>query len=55
MAAHGAPYVAQLAPNKWPIMAKGFQKALETEGLVLSILFQLVLLNGSLTQKIQSM
>ena len=32
MAAHGAPYVAQLAPNKWKIMAKGFQKALETEG-----------------------
>ncbi len=32
MAAHGAPYVAQLAPNKWKIMAKGFQKSLETEG-----------------------
>jgi pyruvate ferredoxin oxidoreductase beta subunit len=32
MAAHGAPYVAQLAPNKWKSMAKGFQKALETEG-----------------------
>ncbi len=32
MAAHGAPYVAQLSPNKWKIMAKGFQKALETEG-----------------------
>jgi pyruvate ferredoxin oxidoreductase beta subunit len=32
MAAHGAPYVAQLAPNKWKIMAKGFQKALDTEG-----------------------
>ena len=32
MAAHGAPYVAQLAPNKWKIMAKGFQKALNTEG-----------------------
>ena len=25
-------YVAQLAPNKWKMMAKGFQKALETEG-----------------------
>jgi pyruvate ferredoxin oxidoreductase beta subunit len=32
MAAHGAPYVAQLAPNKWKMMAKGFQKALDTEG-----------------------
>ena len=32
MAAHGAPYVAQLAPNKWKSMAKGFQKALEIEG-----------------------
>ncbi len=32
MAANGAPYVAQLAPNKWKIMAKGFQKALDTEG-----------------------
>jgi len=32
MAAHGAPYVAQLSPNKWKSMAKGFQKALETEG-----------------------
>ena len=32
MAAHGAPYVAQLAPNKWKIMTKGFQKALETDG-----------------------
>jgi pyruvate ferredoxin oxidoreductase beta subunit len=32
MAAHGAPYVAQLAPNKWKSMTKGFQKALETEG-----------------------
>jgi pyruvate ferredoxin oxidoreductase beta subunit len=32
MAAHGAPYVAQLSPNKWKSMAKGFQKALEIEG-----------------------
>jgi pyruvate ferredoxin oxidoreductase beta subunit len=32
MAAHGAPYVAQVAPNKWKIMVKSFQKALETEG-----------------------
>jgi len=32
MAAHGAPYVAQLAPNKWKMMAKGFQKALAAEG-----------------------
>ncbi len=32
MAAHGAPYVAQLAPNKWKIMARGFQKALDAEG-----------------------
>jgi pyruvate ferredoxin oxidoreductase beta subunit len=32
MAAHGAPYVAQLAPYKWKSITKGFQKALETEG-----------------------
>jgi len=32
MAAHGAPYVAQIAPNKWKMMVKSFQKALETEG-----------------------
>ncbi len=32
MAAHGAPYVAQLSPNKWKSMTKGFQKALATEG-----------------------
>jgi len=32
MAAHGAPYVAQVAPNKWKLMVKSFQKALETEG-----------------------
>ena len=32
MAAHGAPYVAQIAPNKWKLMVKSFQKALETEG-----------------------
>ena len=32
MAAHGAPYVAQLAPNKWKSMVKGFQTALDTEG-----------------------
>ena len=32
MAAHGAPYVAQLAPNKWKSMVKGFQTALDVEG-----------------------
>ncbi len=32
MAAHGAPYVSQVAPNKWKLMVKSFQKALETEG-----------------------
>jgi len=32
MAAHGAPYVAQVAPNKWKLMTKSFQKALSTEG-----------------------
>ena len=32
MAAHGAPYVAQVAPNKWKNMVKAFQKALDTEG-----------------------
>ena len=32
MAAHGAPYVAQIAPNKWKLMVKSFQKALETDG-----------------------
>jgi len=32
MAAHGAPYVAQVAPNKWKLMVKSFQKALATDG-----------------------
>lgn len=32
MAAHGAPYVAQAAPNKWKDMVKKFQTALNTEG-----------------------
>lgn len=34
MAAHGAPYVAQVAPNKWKDMVKKLQKALDTEGPV---------------------
>ena len=34
MAAHGAPYVAQMAPNKWKDMLKKMQKALATEGPV---------------------
>ena len=34
MAAHGAPYVAQVAPNKWKDMVKKFQTALATEGPV---------------------
>ena len=34
MAAHGAPYVAQVAPNKWKDMVKKFQTALDTEGPV---------------------
>ncbi len=34
MAAHGAPYVAQMAPNKWKDMIKKMQKALATEGPV---------------------
>jgi len=32
MAAHGAPYVAQMAPNKWKDMLKKMQTALATEG-----------------------
>jgi len=32
MAAHGAPYVAQVAPNKWKDMVKKLQTALNTEG-----------------------
>ncbi len=32
MAANGAHYVAQVAPNKWKNMAQAFQKALATEG-----------------------
>jgi len=32
MAAHGAPYVAQVAPNKWKDMVAKLQKALNTEG-----------------------
>ncbi len=34
MAAHGAPYVAQVAPNKWKDMVKKLQRALKTEGPV---------------------
>jgi len=34
MAAHGAPYVAQMAPNKWKDMIKKMQRALATEGPV---------------------
>lgn len=32
MAAHGAPYVAQVAPNKWKDMNQKIKKALDTEG-----------------------
>lgn len=32
MAAHGSPYVAQVAPSKWKDMVKKIQKGLETEG-----------------------
>lgn len=32
MAANGASYVAQVAPNKWKNMAQAFQKALSTDG-----------------------
>ncbi len=34
MAANGAPYVAQVAPNKWKDMVKKYQRALATEGPV---------------------
>ncbi|WP_456322164.1 thiamine pyrophosphate-dependent enzyme [Hydrogenimonas sp.] len=34
MAAHGAPYVAQVAPNKWKDMVKKIQKGFATEGPV---------------------
>ena len=34
MASHGAPYVAQVAPNKWKDMVKKYQRALATEGPV---------------------
>ncbi len=34
MAAHGAPYVAQVAPNKWKDMLKKLQKSLKTKGPV---------------------
>lgn len=34
MAAHGAPYVAQVAPNKWKDMTKKIQTGLKTEGPV---------------------
>ncbi len=32
MAAHGSPYVAQVAPNKWKDMATKIKKAIDTEG-----------------------
>ena len=34
MAAHGAPYVAQVAPNKWKDMVKKIQRGLDTKGPV---------------------
>jgi len=34
MAANGAPYVAQVSPNKWKDMVKKYQKALATDGPV---------------------
>jgi len=34
MAAHGAPYVAQVAPNKWKDMIKKIQTGFQTEGPV---------------------
>ena len=34
MAAHGAPYVAQIAPNKWKDMVKKIQRGLNTNGPV---------------------
>ncbi len=34
MAAHGAPYVAQIAPNKWKDMVKKIQRGFDTEGPV---------------------
>lgn len=32
MAAHGSPYVAQVAPNKWKDMNAKIKKAIDTEG-----------------------
>ena len=32
MAAHHAPYVAQVAPNKWKDMNKKIKRAIDTEG-----------------------
>jgi len=34
MAAHGSPYVAQVAPNKWKNMVKAIQHGLAVEGPV---------------------
>lgn len=34
MAAHGSPYVAQVAPNKWKDMVKKIQKGFDTNGPV---------------------
>ena len=34
MAAHGAPYVAQVAPNKWKDMVKKIQRGFDTNGPV---------------------
>ena len=34
MAAHGAPYVAQIAPNKWKDMVKKIQKGFDAKGPV---------------------
>ena len=34
MAAHGSPYVAQIAPNKWKDMVKKIQRGFDTKGPV---------------------
>ena len=34
MAAHGSPYVAQVAPNKWKDMVKKIQRGFDTKGPV---------------------
>jgi len=51
MAAHGAPYVAQVSPSKWKDMVAKIQKGFAAEGPYLSMLSLHVPPSGNLHRK----